>query len=78
MRLRCMMAPSDVEHQLKFLVYTLERASQLADQSGVAWASLLPGRMSLRQLCNIQLYELCMYHLCMTKVHSRKLIFLCM
>ena len=35
MRLRNKMAPSDVEHQLKFLVYTLERASELADQSGV-------------------------------------------
>ncbi len=35
MRLRNKMAPSDVEHQLKFLVYTLERASEVADQSGV-------------------------------------------
>ncbi len=35
MRLRNKMAPSDVAHQLKFLVYTLERASELADQSGV-------------------------------------------
>ena len=43
MRLRCMMAPSDVEHQLKFLVYTLDRASELADQSGVAWMSMLFG-----------------------------------
>lgn len=43
MRLRCMMAPSDVEHQLKFLVYTLERASELADQTGVAWTSVLSG-----------------------------------
>lgn len=29
------MALSDVEHQLKFLVYTLERASQLADDAGM-------------------------------------------
>lgn len=28
------MAPSDDEHQLKFLVYTLERASELADEAG--------------------------------------------
>ena len=28
------MAPSDVEHQLKFLVYTLERASELAVEAG--------------------------------------------
>ena len=34
MRLRNRMAPSDVEHQLKFIVYTLERASELADDAG--------------------------------------------
>lgn len=28
------MAPSDDEHQLKFLVYTLERACELADDAG--------------------------------------------
>ena len=36
MRLRNKMAPSDNEHQLRFLVYTLERACDLADQSGNA------------------------------------------
>lgn len=36
MRLRNSMAPSDVEHQLKFLVYTLERASEVADNAGIA------------------------------------------
>ena len=36
MRLRNRMAPSDVEHQLKFLVYTLERASEAADDAGTA------------------------------------------
>ena len=34
MRLRKKMASSDDEHQLKFLVYTLERASELADDAG--------------------------------------------
>lgn len=34
MRLRNEMAPSDHEHQLKFLVYTLERACELADDAG--------------------------------------------
>lgn len=34
MRLRNKMVPSDDEHQLKFLVYTLERASELADETG--------------------------------------------
>lgn len=41
MRLRNRMALSDVEHQLKFLVYTLERASQLADDAGVEKMSWL-------------------------------------
>ena len=35
MRLRNKMVPSDHEHQLKLLVYTLERASELADEAGV-------------------------------------------
>ena len=34
------MAPSDVEHQLKFIIYTLERASELADDAGNTCAAL--------------------------------------
>ena len=53
MRLRNRMALSDVEHQLKFLVYTLERASQLADDAGMHQAYFT-------RSCAADLHHVCM------------------